>query len=412
MSFFGKIGNFVKQAAQTAGKPLHAAAHLAASGASGLSKIAGKVPLVGPALHAVIDAGLTGPFRIADQIASGARLDKVALGALKDNLANVKEVAPYAQIVVANIPGIGTGISGVIGGSIALAEGKKITDALKQAVLDSVPGGALGKTIASVGSAVMSGQSIDKIALSALPLPAEQKQLIGSSLLIAKDLANGKKVNPGMLVEALKNVPGGAQSVVDFAKKNNLNVGQVIIDRAMKTLPPEVCKSLTIGMALGHAQKLQAVSNKIGENVNAVMLEKGQDIVKKDKILSALMVHSIKSPSGFLIGTALMRHSGVTPETIKNTRKRLSSEDKKGFDLALATHIGRVTSKLPPIRLSPIRLAGYYSVKGMKHASPSQKRVLIKAVAQNPEMKSGAMVAAKEISETWWGKVKKYFGIA
>jgi hypothetical protein len=105
-----------------------------------------------------------------------------------------------------------------------------------------------------------------------------------------------------------------------------------------------------------------------------------------------------------------MQRSGVTPANLMKVRKGLQTgAQRKGFDLALAAHVGKVTS--PKREGTPAQLAGYYATRGMRAASPQQKHGMLKTVAKNPDMKKGALVAASEMKDIgWWGHVKRYFG--
>ncbi len=133
-----------------------------------------------------------------DNIAHGQRLDRAFLDAGKNQVQIFKSVAPYAQMGLSFIPGIGTGVSAAIGAGLALANGKRLTDALVAGMCGAIPGGPLVQKAAEIGlnSAVglVQGKRWDAIALDEL-----RKQLPGGDLAkMAFDtglaLAQGKKL--------------------------------------------------------------------------------------------------------------------------------------------------------------------------------------------------------------------------
>jgi hypothetical protein len=409
MSLFGSIGKFLKNAAKTAGKPLHSGLHALAKATGEVTKAVSKVPFVGPALHATFDAALSGPFQLADSVASGRRVDKALLDNLKHQAADVKEVAPYAQMVISVIPVAGQGVSGVIGASLSMAEGHNITEAMKDGIIDAVPGGPIAKSVANIGLGVMHGDRIDKIALAAIPIPDAQKQMLGSALSIVNDVANKRNVSSDLVNGILKNIPGGGQAVIDIAKKNGIPVAVAAAEAALKTLPPQLHDAVKIGAAVGHAKKLQTLAANATIDALPQLEKLGLDHVKATADLQPL-VKTLADPSGFYIGSALMQRQGVGISTLTKIRDGLSAIQKKGFDLALAAHIGKVTA--PQRDGTPAQLAGYYATRGMLGASRAQRKGMLKTVTSNPDMKKGATVAAAELQEEGlWPKVLRYFGL-
>jgi hypothetical protein len=119
-------------------------------------------------------------------------------------------------------------VSGAIGASLALASGQNITSALKEGVKGALPGGPIAKAAFDLGEAAIQGKPIDAIALAALPIPDAQKKLVAQGLATAKDLAHGKRLDAALM------------------------------NTALAALPPEARKAVTVGLALGHGQVLQA----------------------------------------------------------------------------------------------------------------------------------------------------------
>lgn len=234
---FSSIAKAVSSAAKGVAKSVTAPAKAVATAAKAVAKTAAnyaqhavtalsKIPVVGPLASATASL-MTQPLQVADALAKGGRIDRVALGSLKSSLNSAKTIAPYVQTVVSFVPGVGQGLSGAIGGAVALASGQSISQAMLAAVKGAIPGGPMAQAAFEVASGVMQGKPIDQIALNALPIPPQSKQLLQQGLGLAKDLAAGKRVD------------------------------QALLDRATKSLPADVQKAIQIGTAIGHAKSIQ-----------------------------------------------------------------------------------------------------------------------------------------------------------
>ncbi len=213
---------------KAAGSVVHTAVNTALH--NPLTNLAGKaisaVPVVGPLANSVAHLVST-PLAVADQLAQGGRLDKVAMNSLKSALKDVKQIAPYAQLVLSAVPGVGTGLNAAIGAGLALASGQNISDALVAGTRSMLPGGPLAAAAFDVAHAAMQGKPISQVALNALPIPPAQKQALVQGVSLAKDLAAGKKVS------------------------------QALVDTATHALPAELQKAVQVGAALAHAKTLQ-----------------------------------------------------------------------------------------------------------------------------------------------------------
>jgi hypothetical protein len=222
----GAVKKVVPKAIQRAASKVVRTAKRAVSAVS-------RVPVLGSVLQAAANVTRAGaglmllPAVAATQLLDGKRIDRIAIDSLKRSVRDARTVAPYVQTVISVVPGVGTGISAGLGGALALAEGQSITAALEQAVKSSIPGGPLAQAAFSVASGVMQGKPLDQVALNALPLGAAEKSALSRGLLAAKALASGKRVD------------------------------QVLLDQALRSLPPTVQKAVQIGTAIGHAKNLQ-----------------------------------------------------------------------------------------------------------------------------------------------------------
>lgn len=255
----------------------------------------GKVPVLGSVAKLA-----TGPFQLAAAIASGKRLDRAVLGTLKSQVAAVREVAPYAQMVVSLVPGVGTGIGAALGAATALASGRPITEALMSGIKGALPGGPL----ASAGFDT------------------------------AMALAHGKSVTTAALEAARGQLPGPAQKAFD------------------------------IGLSLAHGRKLQnavkdaVVSLAPAEVQNVIKM--GTDLVHNTPGMSEA-ISLIKNPKqlkGFKFASGLLSHAGINEEHLAAVRKNLSPDALQGFDAALhmqKDHFASIAHVVtPPVELTQL----------------------------------------------------------
>jgi LysM repeat protein len=134
---------------------------------------------------------------IAMQIGRGERVDRAFLQGGKLAVESIKEAAPYIEMALANLPGIGTGISSALAMAIALASGHGLTDAAMEAAIAATPGGPLAqramRASLSIVSGLASGKRIDKVMLETM-----RAQLPNQAAKAAFDagvaLAAGRKI--------------------------------------------------------------------------------------------------------------------------------------------------------------------------------------------------------------------------
>jgi hypothetical protein len=377
---------FISKAIKSAGKGIGAGIHAAASGVGAVGKLAGKVPVVGGGLHGVFNLTVAGPFQIADGIAKGQRIDKVALGQLKNQVSAIKEVAPYAQMVVQVVPGVGQGLSGAIAGGLALAQGQPITKAISEAVKNALPGGPLAKAAFDVSSSIVAGKPIDQVALAALPLPPAQKKALETAVASAKAIAQGKSVSAAAF------------------------------DAALKQLPADVQKAVSIGVAVGQGQNLQKIAQaNVSVDGVANLGKLGASIANANPILKAggQVLKGATSKQGFAIATGLMNSKGLQPIHVTAIRGKLNSDQKKGFDMALSAHIGLASGAVPKKGDAKAKF-GYAVTHGMQGAPANNKTGMMKVIAADPTARAGAVVAVKQIqtkNSAWWRRILKLLHI-
>src|SRR6478752_2669864 len=168
----------------------------------------GKIPVIGPLANAAGNLMLL-PANTVNQLAAGGRIDRVALGSLKSALANVKAIAPYAQTVLSFVPGVGQGLSGAIGASMALAAGQSISDALLAGVKGAIPGGPLAK-----GEKV--SQVVIDAALKQLPPEAQKAVQIGAAIGQAKSIQDAARAAAGAATGLVSNVQKGVAAAAQI----------------------------------------------------------------------------------------------------------------------------------------------------------------------------------------------------
>jgi hypothetical protein len=93
-----------------------------------------------------------------------------------------------------------------------------------------------------------------------------------------------------------------------------------------------------------------------------------------------------------------MAHSAVPQHQLERARKAFRGDALKGFDTAVALHMGRVLSPRPNVG-SPAKSAGYFVMKGIQGAPPGRILAVAKTVtAAGPLAKAGASIALKELT--------------
>lgn len=292
-----------------------------------------KIPVVGDIVHIAGEA-VAAPFNLVKNIASGERLDHALLGALKDQVQIVKDVAPYAQTVVSLVPGIGTGVAAAIGAGAALAEGKSIDEAAKAAIKGAIPGGAIAAAGFDAAMKVASGENVGKAALESarnlVPAgPAQKAFDIGVAVATGEKLQNA--------------VARGVMSLAPDALQGLMGVGQ----KAIASTPG--LSNVVKGLA-GEAQK------------------------------------------GAQLAAGLMGQAGMSEKAFAAARSKLASAAKQGFDAVLNAQAGHLpwVSNVTGTPLSPelkASVAELYRKAAAKNPAPHvpEPKATPKAAPHVPE---------------------------
>lgn len=407
---------FLHNASKAAGRAIGSASHTLDKVTGKISNAIKKVPVVGPLLHGAFQIEAA-PFRVAEDIGRGQRIDKAALDGLKRTVSGVREVAPYAQSVISLVPGLGPPISAAIGGGLALAAGQSIGEAALTAAADAVPGGAFGKAAFDAGKAVVEHKNVAQVALSAagdlgqaagITVPPVAQQALGSGLKFAQDIASGKKPSAAALDAAVAVLPQEARAAAKAAGAQG--VADALVQHGEQLIPnltPEQRKGLqvglTSGMALAHGKALQQITrtNLSSPSVLSHIVQAGQHATASDAVLHAArdtLAQGGEGVQGFDLAAGMMQHK-VTPFELATARNGLRPEQRTGFDLATAVHIARVAGPKAPAALQdhPNAKLAYFATHGMLGTDPDHRAQVVSVVSAHPNGEQGALIAAKEL---------------
>jgi hypothetical protein len=145
----------------------------------------------------------------------------------RDVLDVITTVAPFIQMGLSFIPGIGTVASAAIGAGIALAEGRPITDALIEAARGAFPGGPIAakavetavRTIANLAQ----GQSLDVALVDGLRKSLSKTEQMAFDSAVA--LAQGKKIQDIALAGVGAISPAAGTVLTAIADGRSLDAG-------------------------------------------------------------------------------------------------------------------------------------------------------------------------------------------
>lgn len=252
---------------------------------SNIKKALKKIPVVGSPLASVYGVAIA-PAALAESIASGQRIDKALIGNFKAQIQDIKTLAPYATTVVSFVPGVGQGLGAAMAAATALADGQPLSSAVLKGIKGAIPGGQLAQSAFGAVTAVASGKGLDQVALGALPLPDEQKAALKTALNVASKISKGQRVDA------------------------------VVMEEALKRLPPEVSKAVHVGLAVGHAANIQKKSHVAAKKVVKVLNGvNSKDPKQRKAALVAVAITQSKAekgdPKAAAMLTMLGRHAAA-----------------------------------------------------------------------------------------------------
>lgn len=199
-------------------------------------------------VNAVIHLGPAVALRSAVDISEGVRVDKALSRLVTRQLDAARELLPYVQTALAVVPGVGTGLSGVIGAADALSRGRTIDEAFIAAARASIPGGPIAAQVFDAAVAVAKGQPVDAVAMAVLPIPPAQKQMLLRAVSVGKTLVRGGAIDDALYNEALgalqSELGGALQTALTLTKAQALQrvnlpvLPSMLVSRASMGAPP------------------------------------------------------------------------------------------------------------------------------------------------------------------------------
>lgn len=399
------LGHFISDAVNTVGKTA--------------SDVGNAVVKVGGNIAKGVGNILVAPFTVVDGLIHGKRIDQAFLDSFKTALSGIQEIAPYAQTIIALVPGIGPVVSGAIGAALAIAEGKPIDEILISAVAGAIPGGPFVKTAYDMGKAALEHKPLletiekgvgDLAGSLGAVIPDSAKDLLQSGLDAATKTAAGIGVDLDTVAKVIDSIPDPIKKAAlhtAVAEATNPNskkgVADVLVDAAKDMLPvsPEIKKqlshALTIGMTIGHAGHLQSLQKQHVTSPAIVtrMSQKAAQLTQDPVIGAARKTLRGSGVHGFDQGTGFMHTLGTNAFMLHAARANLDPHDIRGFDTALALHIGRIRGPRPPAHLTYSERAAHAIVHGLRKAPTSTKTAVTQVLQQAPEAHAG-MASARD----------------
>lgn len=394
------VERFATTAARAAGRPAHSLVKHANKVTGAVEATARKVPVVGKPLSKTI--GLANePIKFSAALAEGRRVDKAALDSLHRQAEKTVALAPYAQMVAASVPGVGTGVAAGIAAGSALAEGRSINDAAVAAARAAIPGGPAAQAAFDAAHAAASGKSVEDAAVAAAVgavtrSPAERAQLT-AALEIAGGASRGRPVDQVALRAAVSTLDPETRTRME-ALVGKPGAQQEVYDALVRGLPPPARRAMVSGIALGHARERQRDVHAAITTPAALDALKavGVEAIGKSAVLRVAQA-DVPDKEAFAAGIGLMRHGEVTRPAVLYLRDSMPKERQRvSLDAALAVQIGATTS--PRVAAGDRHKVGFYATVGAVPASEEQRRAIVRLLAKkNAESHAGAAQAVRYV---------------
>ena len=155
-----------------------------------------KVPVIGPLFHGLLGVA-TEPFAVSEDILKGNRVDHVVVDEFRRRIGNIREIAPYAQTVIALVPGVGPVASSAIGAGLALAQGLPADEVLAATVAGAIPGGAVALAAYNVGRTALVQHKLGVASLvsnigqaAGIPIPPAANDALTGGLNVLQSMSN------------------------------------------------------------------------------------------------------------------------------------------------------------------------------------------------------------------------------
>jgi len=399
--FGSHIGHFISNAAHAAGREIGKAEHAAVNAAGKVTAVVGKIPIVGGPLHTIMSAAYNATMsplnNTIDAAIHGKNLSKAMLQTLHDEVKSVKDVAPYAKMVL-SATGIGAGITGALAMGSAIASGQRLDKALMSGAISAIPGGPMAQMAArAAAEGVQAAAKGEKLSLAhisgtllnSLPIPDAAKSALLAGADATGSVVGGKSLSSAISGAALK--------------------------QAMSTLPPDVAKAYHAGLALGTAAVAQGhrAAELMSPAVLNKLVESGIQASKAVPAIGEARKLAGAGTRGFDIAQGLLGQRSKTFDLIHIRESLTNPADQKGFDMGMAARIGLVTQP-PRGTLSPGAQAGRaiaHGIQGMPH--PENQKSILGTLHANASASVGAKLAASQSAmakEPWYVRMMHSLG--
>lgn len=346
-----------------------------------------KIPVLGKPLNAVFDLG-NSPVKVSAGIAAGHPISAVLKKEIHDQVKDIKTAGPYAQMVLSFVPGVGTVASAAIGAGLALANGQPLSAAFVAGVAGAIPGGPVAQAAFQAAQSGLQGKPVNQAAIAALPIDDQQKQALTVVTNYTSKLGHGQKPD-------------------DQA-----------YEAAMKKLPPDLQKATAAGVMVGQAAAAQHyAAPTVKVDILEQLRETGSDVIARDSVLTAGLTSlpSLDLSDGFTIGTGLSVRAATPFEIVAIRNKLPSQEERYGYDLALAYHVGR-TGFPAPHGLTAAQTFGMICTHGLTTVKdPSERAELGRILNYHPQVKTGMHLGVmyhQAKRGSWWHRFLVWLGLA
>lgn len=453
------VGGAIGDAAAAVGDVATSVGDAVADAATSAADWVVAVPILGD-LVTIAWTGITSPIEMMVAIAKGERVDRAVLAHFERELANAKLAAPYVQIVIQIIPGVGQFASGAIAAGLVLASGQPIEKALLAGLKNALPGGPIAAAAFDIGTGVLQGKPVEEIGIDIVPLPEETKVLLRLAAQTTRHAVNGEPLTADLTKAALLAMPYAEQAAGEIAAKvGAAEFADKVTKAAVDAVPEDVreafAKAYQIGTSVGQAQFLQGkvYDEFIKPVVQNELIQRGITAIAKSAALkAAAALLGPDAQRGYQIGCALISGK-VGIYELKTMRDILSPVDRVGYDTAVSWTIGNYEprtkgeavlehmgalrkygtqgmanavaagGKLPPrqnvgtmakpiikagkptftvpnalLLSSPIGQAASLVTAGMINATPDQKENMMRQIAADKEARDAAALTIKQVA--------------
>ena len=344
--------------------------------------------------HQIWDSGTSGPK--VNPTPGGAGAAHTDFGGVDEFLKEAANtcgqvlmvLAPIAAVVVNIIPGLGQAASAAIIAGIAAA-----TAAVNaaRAVLNKAPN-ALGAVLSAVASVVPGGSDPSVQAAIQVGSAAVTQAASGNATpsQIASDLTAAVSAIPG--------VPPATQQTltsVGHLLAQGLAISNPQVTAQMSLLPTGVQAGLHIGALTGNTAIVGSGT------FNAATLTAFEHLGLQKEAVDPIAVQgrTLATPGtrGFDIGIGATLNK-ISAGNLSVVRSQLPPADQKGFDMALAMHIGNTVYPPPPPGTGAAASAGYAITRGMGTLSSDAKASVMTNISGSPDARPGAVVAVSAIA--------------